>query len=259
MGKKKKNKTSKEDFDRGIMSSFYGPGKEAQDMLKRYNVEGYSHGRTDRGSTYRGVDEVKKDLANAMMNDYDTRRSMEAAAMAGNKDAKKFAKKGFKSGNLQDAYGVLRDLKKEYVGGGGMDGAKNRAGLTYAAVKADREAQTEGYRDEFASKDALANLEDKLKKTPGEEEKYKPEKSEQTLKDEATVKYWDENFATGGIYGDESNKGPGMDSIYKEYGSPLLEPMMQQRQKEEKSEAKKFLDAYKQDLFQGSSALMPEI
>ena len=31
-----------------------------------------------------------------MMNDYDYRRSMEAAAMAGNKDAKKFAKKGLK-------------------------------------------------------------------------------------------------------------------------------------------------------------------
>ena len=48
-------------------------------------------------------------------------------------------RKGFKAGNIQDAYGVLRDLKKEYVGGGGMDGAKNRAGLTHALVKADRE------------------------------------------------------------------------------------------------------------------------
>ena len=64
---------------------------------------------------------------------------LEAAAMAGNKDAKKYAKKGIEGKNIQDAYGVLRDLKKEYVGGGGMDGAKNRAGLTQALVKADRE------------------------------------------------------------------------------------------------------------------------
>ena len=70
-----------------------------------------------------------------MMNDYDTRRTMEAAAMAGNKDAKKYAKKGIKAKNIQDAYGVMRDLKKEYVGGGGMDGAKNRAGLTHAMLK----------------------------------------------------------------------------------------------------------------------------
>ena len=51
-------------------------------------------------------------VMHTMMNDYDTRRSMEAAAMAGEKDAKKFAKKGFKSGNIYEAYDVMRDLKK---------------------------------------------------------------------------------------------------------------------------------------------------
>ena len=61
----------------------------------------------------------------------------------GNKDAKKFAKKGFKAGNVYDAYDVMRDLKKEYVGGGGMGGEKNRAGLTYALVSADREGLLE--------------------------------------------------------------------------------------------------------------------
>ena len=37
MGKKNK-KTSKADFNRGLMSKFYGPGAEAQEMLKRYGV-----------------------------------------------------------------------------------------------------------------------------------------------------------------------------------------------------------------------------
>ena len=92
-------------------------------------------------SKTRTLDEVKRDIAGAMMNDYDTRRTMEAAAMAGNKDAKKYAKKGIDADNIQDAYGVMRDLKKEYVGGGGMDGAENRAGLTFARpVNADRDA-----------------------------------------------------------------------------------------------------------------------
>ena len=50
-------------------------------------------GNPRMGGTQRSVDDVKKDIADAMMNDYDTRRSMEAAAMAGNKDAKKYAKK----------------------------------------------------------------------------------------------------------------------------------------------------------------------
>ena len=34
----------------------------------------------------------------------------------------------------------MRDLKKEYVGGGGMGGAENRASLTHALVNADRDA-----------------------------------------------------------------------------------------------------------------------
>ena len=141
MGKKKdkKNKggTGSEYFDYA-----YGVG-EAKSMMKRYGVEGASMGNPRMGGTQRSVDDVKEDLAKAMMNDYDTRRTMEAAAMAGNKDAKKYAKKGFKSGNIQDAYGVMRDLKKEYVGGGGMDGSKNRAGLTYAMVKEDRKVHNE--------------------------------------------------------------------------------------------------------------------
>ena len=93
-----------------------------------------------------------------MMNDYDTRRSLEAAAMAGEKDAKKFAKKGIKGKNIQEAYGVLRDLKKEYVGGGGMDGAKNRAGLTHALVKADREKFIEDNDAKYALKSDLDKI-----------------------------------------------------------------------------------------------------
>ena len=266
MGKKKK-KIDKMDFDRGLMNfaGDTGGSKEAKELHERYNVEGYRHGRTDRGSTYRGFDEVKKDLSAAMMNDYDTRRTIEAAAMSGNKDAKKFAKKGIEGvKGMLGAHGLLKDLKKEHVGGGGMNSPENRASLTHALVQHDREKQTEGYRDEFASKDALSELEDKLKKggEKVEEEKLVPEKSEQTLKDEATVEYWDENFATGGIYGepgDDSGKGPRMSEVYKEYGSPLLQPMIHKRKADEKDAATTFLDAYKRDLFQGGSALMPEI
>ena len=159
MGKKsKKNKggTGSEYFDYA-----YGVG-EAKHMMKRYGVEGASMGNPRMGGTQRSVDDVKNDLAKAMMNDYDTRRSMEAAAMAGDKNAKKYAKKGFKANNIQDAYGVLRDLKKEHVGGGGMDGPKNRSGLTQALVKLDREKQTEKYRQEFATIKDMNALRDDL-------------------------------------------------------------------------------------------------
>ena len=157
MGKKKdkKNKggTGSEFFDYR-----YGVG-EAGHLMDRYGVEGaasyHPDGRSGGKTGMRSDKDVKDDIAKAMMNDYDTRRSLEAAAMAGDKDAKKFAKKGIKGKNIQDAYGVLRDLKKEYVGGGGMDGAKNRAGLTQALVQADRDAQTAAYKDMFASKSDL--------------------------------------------------------------------------------------------------------
>ena len=143
----KKNKKNPGGTGSDYFDYRYGVG-EAKSLMKRYGVEGARSIKPEnRGATpdsyNRSVKDVKKDIASAMMNDYDTRRSMEAAALMGNKDAKKFAKKGFKAGNIYDAYGTMRDLKKEYVGGGGMDGPKNRAGLTHALVSADRDALLE--------------------------------------------------------------------------------------------------------------------
>ena len=109
MGKKNKGGTGSEAFDYS-----FGVG-EAKSLMKRYGIEGASMGNPRMGGTQRSVKDVKKDIAAAMMNDYDTRRTLEASAMAGNKDAKKFAKKGIKAGKIQDAYGVMRDLKETLV------------------------------------------------------------------------------------------------------------------------------------------------
>ena len=171
MGKKnkKKNKggTGSEYFDYA-----YGVG-EAGHLMKRYDVEGaasyHPDGRSMGKTGMRSDKDVKKEIAEKMMNDYDTRRSLEAAAMAGDKDAKKFAKKGIKGKNIQEAYGVLRDLKKEYVGGGGMDGAKNRAGLTHALVEADRENFIADNDAKYALKSELENLKQEESK-PGYQE-----------------------------------------------------------------------------------------
>ena len=168
MGKdKRKGKERSNSFD-----YHFGTGKVGE-LMKRYDIKGtrFSHpdGRTSHSNggdvndgSPRTREDVDKDIANAMMNDYDTRRGMEAAAMAGNKKAKKFAKNGFDAGNLQDAYGVMRKLKKKYVGGGGMDGAENRAGLTYEAVKADREAQTAAYDETYAKTTDLNKMKEEL-------------------------------------------------------------------------------------------------
>lgn len=137
-------------------------GQESRDlkeMLDRYGVDGVRSVKPDNrgsepyGREHREVDAVKKDLAAAMMNDYDTRRGMEAAALAGNKDAKKYANKGFKpkSENLLGAWDLMKDLKKEHVGGGGMSGPKNEAGLTHALVKHERDVFNQSIDDRIAN------------------------------------------------------------------------------------------------------------
>ena len=162
MGKdKRKGKDKSSTFD------YYTGSGKIGDMMDRFDVEGVKSVRPDQQYIHgpsRTEKDVDRDIAKAMMKDYDMRRSMEAGAMAGNKDAKKFAKKGFKSGNIYSAMDTMRDLKKEYVGGGGMNGAKNIAGLTHALVKADRDAQTAQYEEDFALNTDLAALREEMNK-----------------------------------------------------------------------------------------------
>ena len=168
MGKKnKKDKIDKKSFNRGLMNfaGDQGGSKEVKELLERYDVKGssshYGTKPSDRNlpKHFRDNDDVKRELNQAMMGDYDTRRTIEAAAMAGNKDAKKFAKKGIdgKKGML-GAWDLMKDLKKEYVGGGGMNGAENIAGLTYAAVKADRDKFTEDIKGMIPEQEANSNV-----------------------------------------------------------------------------------------------------
>ena len=170
MGKdKRKEKERSNSFD-----YHFGTGKVGE-LMKRYDIKGTRFSHPDGRSSHsnggdvndgspRTREDVDRDIAKAMMNDYDTRRGMEAAAMAGNKDAKKFAKKGFKAGNVYSAWDTMKDLKKEYGGGGGMQGERNRANLTYDLVRADRDAQTTAYDETYAKTTDLNALKDKLMK-----------------------------------------------------------------------------------------------
>ena len=144
MGKKNKKKET------NAFGYRYKSG-DVGDMMRRYGVEGtasyHPSMRGPGGKENRDKDDVNRDLAAKMSNDYDTRRTIEAAAMAGNKKAKKYAKKGINEKNIYEAYDVMKKLKKKYVGGGGMRGSKNEAGLTWAAVNKDRD-KLKGYFDE---------------------------------------------------------------------------------------------------------------
>lgn len=196
MGKKKDKKMSKRDKANFMVSLTSGipigkAGKSAHDLLDRYGVEKGARYKSDSGQEDRTAEMVQKDLQEAMMNDYDTRRALEAGAMAGNKDAKRFAKKGISTSaqDFLDSYQVLKDLKKEYVGGGGMRGPENEAGLTYALVKADRENMISGFDDKYATKTALEEMQDKIKEEAvGEPPEPEPSK-ELTIADEGVSDY----------------------------------------------------------------------
>lgn len=142
----------------GYFAFRYGTG-EAGEMMKRYGVaraKSVKPSAQTSVSKTRTVGEVRSDIAAAMKNDYDTRRTMEAAALAGNKDARKFAKKGYKSGNIFDAHSTMGDLEKEY-------GKEYGAGLTFAAVNDDRKALTKKF--------TAMSAEDQQKRTKGSKEK----------------------------------------------------------------------------------------
>ena len=125
----------------GYFEYRYGTGVEGE-MMDRYGVAGAKSVKPSAQTSVsqsRSVDEVKQDIAGAMTNSYDTRRSMEAAALLGNKDAKKYAKKGFDADNIYGAHETMGGLEKKY-------GEDYGAGLTHALVNADRDALTTKFK-----------------------------------------------------------------------------------------------------------------
>ena len=94
-----------------------------QDLQKKadqYGVQGYQHGRTDKGTgPYRGVQEVEKDIVKAAGNDYQTQEFLQ---LVGNEDLKKKLKeegkwnekinKAFKVASKGNGITNMDDLEK---------------------------------------------------------------------------------------------------------------------------------------------------
>ena len=165
----KKNKDNKDKFKSNPFD--YMGGGRIRELGDRYGVDHSDYninmGRTSgSGRTYKGDrDDYDEAVRKAAMSDYDTRRTMEAQAMAGNKDAKKFAKKGFKNiGKVYEGNELMRKLHKDEGNGGSFSSASDFAGLTYKSVKADRDAQTATYDETYAKTTDLNALKDKLMK-----------------------------------------------------------------------------------------------
>ena len=151
MGKKKKDRIVSEH-----MWHHQNP-KKAAELSERYGVE---RPQFDEDHGY-DTERFHREVNEAARGDYDQRRSLEAAAMAGDKKAKRMAGQGFS--NIEDVYDAHEWSKKNHGGGGKFSSASDFAALTHRMVEQDRDTHNE---------DIDSRIEDRFKQ-------FKPEKEQE--------------------------------------------------------------------------------
>ena len=142
--------------------------------LSRYGDEGETTARPGmRGSKGYTTEDYEKAVVNAMQNDYDTRRSIEAGKMSGNK---RFNDIGDGISNIGEAYAANRALKKVHKkdmgNSGNFSSANDYGNVTNYLVNEDRDKQTAAYDAKYAKTSDLNAMKDKLmaeatEKAPG--------------------------------------------------------------------------------------------
>ena len=160
MGKKNKNKT--------VNPRIWGHAnpKKYAELKERFNVSGADGGKPDNygsGSERRTKEDVYNDIMHAARNDYDLRRTTEAAAMSGKKKAKDLLDRGMN--NIGDVANMTNFSRKaaERRGVKNFSSATDYMGLTQSMVERDRrklnesvdtriDAGISGLRDELTEK-----------------------------------------------------------------------------------------------------------
>jgi hypothetical protein len=125
------------------------PGK-ANDMEERFGVNvrngaGWKSGSGESYEEYRESSDWHNKMTDAARNDYDLRRTLEAAAMSGKGKAKKILDKGFN--NLEDvskAMNFSEKAAKRHGQGGDFSRNSDYMGLTRSMVERDRRKMIEG-------------------------------------------------------------------------------------------------------------------
>ena len=195
MGKKKEPRYTAFDYMKGgrieKMGERYGVDKSD------YNITG---DRNDGGTgrTYKGgKEEYEAAIAKAAMNDYDTRRTMEAQAMSGKKKARKYAEEGF--GNITDvikANNMRERWHKNAGNGGSFSSASDFAGQTMRAVERERRLHDQDIDSRISAMSASQQAEeaDKGFTYEGDDVEISPEM--QAAKDRVAA--WEGGTAGGG-------------------------------------------------------------
>ena len=135
MGKKNQSKYDK--------LGYHGKLEADKRMAGQYGIDVSEYGNQGRpggvGVQKKSLDQLKTDVFRAAANDYDVRRSIEAAQLAGNKKAQKL---GQGISNASEAYAATRFMEKTHKNrmgnGGAYDGANDQGGVTSYWVNKDR-------------------------------------------------------------------------------------------------------------------------
>ncbi len=176
MGKKNTGKYDK--------LGYHGKREADKRMAGQYGIDTSKYGNTGRpGQNYAGkksYDDLKKDVAKAAANDYDVRRSLEAASLSGNEKAQKIGN----ISNASEAYAATRFMEKTHKNrmgnGGAYDGANDQGGVTNYWVNKDRDK----LKDSMSAKD-----QQKAAKSAVDDEPY--QESEELSNARQTVEEYD--------------------------------------------------------------------
>jgi len=200
---KKYDKRLKRDQSRLRM---YGPSKEQRKFAERYGIDPDDYhvyaDMSDRVHGKKSMEDFERDITKAAGSDYHTGRAIEAAALAGDEKAQKFAKKGI--ANILDLKRVQRmqeDQHKERTGGA-FASPSDFAGLSFDMVEKDRKK----LMDDLQAKTEVATPE--LPEPPPEPQfliTQEEDLARDTERDERIAEY-ERNRALTGLIGDEDTQ-----------------------------------------------------
>jgi hypothetical protein len=173
--------------------------------MERFGVKGMQMGGKAQqmtGNDYRSEKDVEKDMIDSARNDYDLRRTLEAAAMSGKGKAQKILDKGFKNaGDITNALNFSEKAAKRHGQGGDFSSASDYMGLTQSMVERDRRK----FNEDIDSRIAAATPEEQADQaTSAIPEKVSVSPEMQAAKDK--VKAWESGSAgTVNPYGGDSS------------------------------------------------------
>ena len=229
------------DWDKLSYSKQQQKLREMSDALgidrSRYGDEGETTARPGmRGSKGYTTEDYEKAVVNAMQNDYDTRRSIEAGKLSGNK---RFNDIGEGISNIGEAYAANRALKKVHKkdmgNSGNFSSANDYGNVTNYLVNEDRDKQTAAYDAKYAKTSDLNAMKDKLMSQATEDAAKPIEPSDRMAQVEERLEK-----AAGG----STNRPPSL------FDKDNVQPA---KADDQADAARNFLNDYKKDVVDGAN------